>query len=401
MKAKKKFSILLVLCLLLTMTSTANTEGIEVEEYVPLESTDAVEQISLDEEVVTDTIDSDVQETTFETYEDEDEVPLDSELTVFEDTLAVEEGAAYAYARVASEQAVLYSEASGEETVGAIAKDEVVLIVDGSGADRVAVAFNTPEGVVVAYTAVDALIEMTEEKVSVFLDELALQDSLVLFEDDLNYPLASVAIVEIATDEIIVGESNGEPVDGDAEGEVIDAESNAALEITKQPEDFTGSEGSAVTFEVTAEGDGLTYQWQWLKAGTTEWRNSGSTGATTAKLSGIVLNKANTGNSYRCIVKDSNGGSVTSAVATMTIQTKYTIDGIVYEVIDDVMKVVGYEGTASSYTVLESVDGITVKEIAESAFEGNTYLVSIDLPDTIEVIGKRAFANCTNLSSMK
>ena len=59
-----------------------------------------------------------------------------------------------------------------------------------------------------------------------------------------------------------------------------------------------------------------------------------------------------------------------------------------------------YNGTAASVTVPAAIDGLTVVEIGASAFEGNTALTSIDLPDTIEVIGARAFANCTNLSSM-
>jgi hypothetical protein len=59
-----------------------------------------------------------------------------------------------------------------------------------------------------------------------------------------------------------------------------------------------------------------------------------------------------------------------------------------------------YSGTAASVVVPAVVEGLPVVEIGASAFEGNTELVAIDLPDTIEVIGARAFANCTNLSSM-
>ena len=65
------------------------------------------------------------------------------------------------------------------------------------------------------------------------------------------------------------------------------------------------------------------------------------------------------------------------------------------------MVVVGYEGTNSSFVVKAEVNGVAVTKIGESAFEGNTNLVSIDLPDTITVIGKRAFANCSNLSKME
>ena len=76
------------------------------------------------------------------------------------------------------------------------------------------------------------------------------------------------------------------------------------------------------------------------------------------------------------------------------------MDTVVYELIDNVMTVTGYEGNYDTYVVAETVAGHTVKKIGDSAFEGNTDLVSITLPATIEVIGKRAFAGCTNLKNM-
>ena len=41
----------------------------------------------------------------------------------------------------------------------------------------------------------------------------------------------------------------------------------------------------------------------------------------------------------------------------------------------------------------------TVTAIGDDAFAGKS-LSSIDLPDTIEVIGERAFKGCSNLSTM-
>lgn len=64
------------------------------------------------------------------------------------------------------------------------------------------------------------------------------------------------------------------------------------------------------------------------------------------------------------------------------------------------LRVVGYTGSASSITIPETVEGKTVTEIGPSAFEWNTDLVSIDLPDSIQIIWDKAFKNCTNLRSM-
>ena len=62
--------------------------------------------------------------------------------------------------------------------------------------------------------------------------------------------------------------------------------------------------------------------------------------------------------------------------------------------------VVSYAGNSASVVIPEVVDGKTVTQIGEGAFEENTALESIDLPDTITIIGKRAFKGCSNLSQM-
>ena len=98
-------------------------------------------------------------------------------------------------------------------------------------------------------------------------------------------------------------------------------------------------------------------------------------------------------------MKNSNGEAVSNAV-------KFTIGAIINDVTyaaitSATCKVVSYSGTATSLTIPETVEGMTVVEIGEEAFMDNKYLVSIDLPDTITVIRARAFKNCSNLSEMK
>ena len=50
--------------------------------------------------------------------------------------------------------------------------------------------------------------------------------------------------------------------------------------------------------------------------------------------------------------------------------------------------------------VPETFEGYTVTVIGECAFENKTFIECIDLPDTITVIKRRAFAGCTNLREM-
>ena len=74
---------------------------------------------------------------------------------------------------------------------------------------------------------------------------------------------------------------------------------------------------------------------------------------------------------------------------------------IIYQDIDsNTVRVASYSGSNSELTIPETYNGKTVVEIGSSAFENHTELTSIDLPDTITVIGARAFAGCSSLSSM-
>ena len=83
------------------------------------------------------------------------------------------------------------------------------------------------------------------------------------------------------------------------------------------------------------------------------------------------------------------------------LEEPFESDGIMYLIISETsLRVVGYTGSASSITIPETVEGKTVTEIGPSAFEWNTDLVSIDLPDSIQIIWDKAFKNCTNLRSM-
>ena len=61
---------------------------------------------------------------------------------------------------------------------------------------------------------------------------------------------------------------------------------------------------------------------------------------------------------------------------------------------------VRYDGNEAVVKIPETYQGKTVTEIAPDAFLNNTTITSIDLPDTIEVIGARAFKGCTNLRTM-
>ena len=58
------------------------------------------------------------------------------------------------------------------------------------------------------------------------------------------------------------------------------------------------------------------------------------------------------------------------------------------------------DSDAQSAYIPDSIDEIPVTKIGESAFENQTNLASVRLPDSICVIGKAAFKGCTKLASM-
>ena len=173
----------------------------------------------------------------------------------------------------------------------------------------------------------------------------------------------------------------------------------STLVIKSEPEDMTVSVGTEVELKVEAEGEGLKYQWQTKTSPTSEWANTGLTGNKTDTLK-FMPTAAYNGRQYRCIITDNVGYIVMTQGMTLTVEQQYIVNNVVYELIDGIMCVVGYEGNLTSYTIEENVEGYTVTKIGDSAFENNTTVTAVDLPDTIEIIGKRAFANCSHLSSM-
>ena len=103
----------------------------------------------------------------------------------------------------------------------------------------------------------------------------------------------------------------------------INPESSAPAIIT-QPHDVTVNSGSAATFTVKASGTGLTYQWYYKKKGATSWSLwKGHTSATTSGTS----NDSWDGMQVYCAVANSDGVTVNSAAATITVKAELKISG--------------------------------------------------------------------------
>ena len=73
-----------------------------------------------------------------------------------------------------------------------------------------------------------------------------------------------------------------------------------------------------------------------------------------------------------------------------------------YDVRDDgTIEITKYNGSASNLNIPSTIDGKQVSYIGRESFLGNKYLNSVTIPDSVKVIQQGAFAECSNLSTLK
>ena len=200
-----------------------------------------------------------------------------------------------------------------------------------------------------------------------------------------------------------LGSGNGvrtiqfKPYYGTTAGELSPAQS-LALYVTDDP--------LTVTVPAAKQGEDLTVTWT-AAGGATKYQLLLTTSDGTAALLGetAALNYTVPGlkllqpGDYTITIKALSGNTELESV-----NKAFTVTGdFVFAVRDDStgIVVVKYNGTASTLTVPNTVAGLPVVEIGAQAFEGNTKLKSVTLPATIEIIGRRAFAECKNLLEVK
>ena len=228
---------------------------------------------------------------------------------------------------------------------------------------------------------------------------------VVLYVDgkaNTSYPTTGdVTVIERAFASL--GSGNGvrtiqfRPYYGTTAGELSPAQS-LTLYVTDDP--------LTVTVPAAKQGEDLTVTWT-AAGGATKYQLLLTTSDGTAALLGetAALNYTVPGlkllqpGDYTITIKALSGNTELESV-----NKAFTVTGdFVFAVRDDSTSivVVKYNGTASTLTVPNTVAGLPVVEIGAQAFEGNTKLKSVTLPATIEIIGRRAFAECKNLLEVK
>ena len=228
---------------------------------------------------------------------------------------------------------------------------------------------------------------------------------VVLYVDgkaNTSYPTTGdVTVIERAFASL--GSGNGvrtiqfKPYYGTTAGELSPAQS-LTLYVTDDPLTVTvpaAKQGEDLTVTWTAAGGAAKYQ---LLLTTPDGTAAllGETAALNYTVPGLKLLQPG---DYTITIKALSGNTELESV-----NKAFTVTGdFVFAVRDDStgIVVVKYNGTASTLTVPNTVAGLPVVEIGAQAFEGNTKLKSVTLPATIEIIGRRAFAECKNLLEVK
>ena len=77
-----------------------------------------------------------------------------------------------------------------------------------------------------------------------------------------------------------------------------------------------------------------------------------------------------------------------------------TDDGFKYTVEDDEVTIKGYEGSKTTLTIPSEIDGKKVTKIGANAFDSNTSITSVEIPESVTTMNEGAFANCTALSTV-
>ena len=162
----------------------------------------------------------------------------------------------------------------------------------------------------------------------------------------------------------------------------------ASIDIIRQPEDYTGEVGKTAVFEVEAEGDGITYQWQLNSTGT--WKNTGLTGCKTERLEVPILASRN-GYQYRCVITNKSGKKLISEVALLVVKKEVTI------IVQPVSRITAF-ATPASFSLMATGSDLTYTWYINNVIVGRTSSITLTRDILCDLINlDDAFLNGTSV----
>ena len=130
------------------------------------------------------------------------------------------------------------------------------------------------------------------------------------------------------------------------------------VQIVTQPENYVGLVGDMASFSVEAEGEGLTYRWEFSQDNGTTWEKASSTTNTLSfEFKAYRLNYL-----YRCVITDAEGNSITTDIVELVADEVDLViltqpESFVGAVNDNVAFTVEATGNGLTYEWFFSTDG--------------------------------------------
>ena len=119
------------------------------------------------------------------------------------------------------------------------------------------------------------------------------------------------------TGDAIVSEPKGKGESNTSKEDDPKAIASSKPKITSEPEDVVCAPDTKVTLKVTAEGTGLTYQWQYSDDQGKTWKAS----SVTSNVYSTTVSLARNGRLLRCVVTDASGNQAISRSILLTVST--------------------------------------------------------------------------------
>jgi len=101
-----------------------------------------------------------------------------------------------------------------------------------------------------------------------------------------------------------------------------------------------------------------------------------------------------------CNAGDSLTPSFNGMAFTGAIDCVLGTSDLTYTIADGAVTITGYSGSDTAITIPSMMHGYPVRKIGDSAFSGNSRIVSVNFPNTLTSIGTNAFYGCSTLTSL-
>jgi len=133
---------------------------------------------------------------------------------------------------------------------------------------------------------------------------------------------------------------------------------------------------------------------------TTSKATTSTTSSTTSKATTTTSTTSNTTSKATTTTSTSSSTTTATTTDTTTATTTTQNNNIDFEFNAERGEITKYNGKDTDVVIPSEIDGVAVKAIEISAFEGCTNITKVTIPDGVESIGYFAFANCSSLESI-